>query len=140
MRERWCKECGAKLIVGVNWYPSHQATRKYICNHCFREVNKDTHRRTDALLKRRESVKSREEAIFLLGGKCVRCGFSDMRALCIDHINGSGRKARRSIGNSRYYETILNQIKDGSHDYQCLCVNCNVIKARERKEYGRQKY
>ncbi|MBA7533121.1 hypothetical protein ES705_25356 [subsurface metagenome] len=91
-------------------------------------------------MKRRKSVKSREEAIFLLGGKCVQCGFSDIRALCIDHINGSGRQARRSIGNSRYYETILNQIKDGSYDYQCLCVNCNVIKARERKEYGVRKY
>lgn len=135
-----CKDCGVDLVKGINWYPSHQENRKYICNDCFAKVNRERHKQIDAVHKRRRSVRFREEAILLLGGKCVQCGFSDIRALCIDHINGSGRKARRSIGNSRYYEIILNQIKGGSRQYQCLCVNCNMIKARDKSEYGVRKY
>lgn len=135
-----CKDCGVKLVKGQNWYPSQEENRKYICNSCFQKANEETYRHQDALRKRRRSVRFREEAILLLGGKCIRCSFEDIRALCIDHINGGGRLARKSIGNSRYYETVLRQIKDGSRDYQCLCANCNVIKARERKEYGVRKH
>src|SRR6266446_5698640 len=32
----------------------------------------------------------RREVIEHLGGKCVHCGFSDYRALQVDHINGDG--------------------------------------------------
>lgn len=31
-----------------------------------------------------------------LGGKCVHCGFKDIRALQFDHINGDGYKEKRT--------------------------------------------
>ncbi len=135
-----CKDCGVELVKGENWYPSHEENRKYICNACFRKVNKDNHQRVDAIAKRRASVRAREECIALLGGKCKGCGFSDIRALCIDHRNGGGAVDRKRIGNGRYYKTVLELIKAGSQDYQCLCANCNMIKARDRKEYGVRKH
>jgi len=38
--------------------------------------------------------KVRFQIIDLLGGKCVVCGFSDWRALQVDHIKGGGYKER----------------------------------------------
>ena len=105
----------------------------------------------------KESVKrKRAEIVKLLGGKCVRCGFSDSRALQIDHVYGSGRRhagrkhlkqmgkhgCRKNSGiknYSGYLHKILKEIKSGSKDYQLLCANCNWIKRAENKEYGNWK-
>ena len=75
--------------------------------------------------------KIRSEVLCLLGNKCVRCGFSDIRALQIDHIYGCGNKERNS-------QRTSNQLKKGilSHPekYQLLCANCNWIKRHENGE------
>ena len=89
--------------------------------------------------KRQESLK--KELYCLLGNKCVQCGFSDARALQIDHINNDGYEERKllgkldSIGRNKY---ILSQpIKEIRKKYQLLCANCNWIK---RFEHYEQKY
>lgn len=87
-------------------------------------------------LNKKESEKRkiiRNEIIQLFGGKCNLCGFTDIRALQIDHINGTGVKHRNSIG-SRYQKMILIEIKNGSNKYQLLCANCNWIKRTEENE------
>lgn len=83
----------------------------------------------------------RREILGLLGNKCVRCGFSDPRALQIDHVNGGGIGERRKFFNSsgrlvyyQYLQYILEKIKAGSKDYQLLCANCNWIKRAEMRE------
>jgi hypothetical protein len=63
---------------------------------------------------------------------CVKCGFSDMRALCIDHINGGGNKHRNIIKVMIYSWLSLNNYPEG---FQVLCFNCNAIKQAELKEY-----
>jgi hypothetical protein len=66
--------------------------------------------------------------------KCARCGFSDMRALSIDHINGGGRKHTEEIkkqGTIFYRWLIKNGFPEG---FQVLCMNCNYIKKSENKE------
>jgi len=74
------------------------------------------------------------QIIALLGGKC-KCGFSDPRALQIDHVNGHGNKEKREAGSTiTYYNRILKRIKEGSKDYQVLCANCNWIKRHEMRE------
>lgn len=75
----------------------------------------------------------RNELIDLLGGKCVKCGFSDRRALQVDHINGGGYKDCKSMGGMKN-KIILNRVKNGSKEYQLLCANCNWIKRAERGE------
>lgn len=74
----------------------------------------------------------RKKILFLLGGKCNKCGFSDERALQIDHINGDGYKERRQ-GVARK-NTIINEIIIGKKRYQLLCANCNWIKRFENNE------
>jgi len=75
--------------------------------------------------------KNRQKAIELLGGICTRCGFSDPRALQIDHIKGGGGK--EILAHSSDY--IARRICRGeSEDYQLLCANCNWIKRVENNE------
>lgn len=62
---------------------------------------------------------------------CVNCGFDDIRALSIDHINNDGAKQRKS-GVLRIYNWLVeNNYPEG---YQTLCMNCQWI-----KKYNNQK-
>lgn len=63
--------------------------------------------------------------------KCVRCGFSDIRALSIDHINGGGTKHTKEIKKSLYYWLKEKGYPQG---YQVLCMNCQFIKKAENRE------
>ena len=76
----------------------------------------------------------RSAALAALGNKCVHCGFTDLRAMQIDHINGGGRKERFDVfGTSprKLYKAVIN---DDGNKYQLLCANCNQIKRIEKGE------
>ena len=62
---------------------------------------------------------------------CVRCGFNDLRALSIDHINGGGNKHRKEEGyGSNFYGWLIkNKFPDG---FRTLCMNCQWITRQER--------
>lgn len=61
---------------------------------------------------------------------CVKCGFDDIRALSIDHINkDEGKRVRASCGFYRWLEN--NNYPKG---YQTLCMNCQFIKRQEDLE------
>ena len=68
--------------------------------------------------------------------KCVKCGFDDIRALSIDHVNGDGADHRRNNkytrGNHMYEWLIKNNFPNG---FQTLCMNCQLIKRQENKEF-----
>jgi hypothetical protein len=67
-------------------------------------------------------------------GVCVRCGFGDIRALTIDHINGGGNDHRRAVCHSHFY----NWLKKNNYPlgFQVLCMNCQRIKMHENEEWG----
>ena len=66
---------------------------------------------------------------------CADCGFDDIRALTIDHINGGGSQHRKRI-NGYHIPAWLR--KNGYPEgYQVLCMNCQFIKKAEGKEYGK---
>lgn len=64
---------------------------------------------------------------------CVKCGFSDVRALSIDHINGDGWKERHLGGGINLYCKLI--AGDYPEGYQTLCMNCQFIKREENREY-----
>jgi hypothetical protein len=73
--------------------------------------------------------------------KCVKCGFSDLRALSIDHINGEGNKHRKELkihggGGSNFYDWLVR--KNFPSGFQVLCMNCQFIKRVENNEYHRR--
>jgi hypothetical protein len=60
--------------------------------------------------------------------KCANCGFDNIDALSIDHINNDGCKQRKKIkreGGSFYQWLKTNNFPVG---YQVLCMNCQIIK------------
>lgn len=74
-----------------------------------------------------------------LGGKCVRCGFDDPRALQIDHINGNAKddqNNRHQYGGIRIFRLRKMSDEELRSTYQLLCANCNWIKRSENKEWG----
>ena len=70
---------------------------------------------------------------------CIKCGFSDIRALQFDHINGKGGKLNLKLWNHRsltekaigYY---IMHPDEARKMFQVLCANCNWIKRSDNNE------
>lgn len=84
-------------------------------------------------LQKKANRKLRQTAIRALGGSCQVCGFSDWRALEIDHIDGGGAQERKRIGNHGVLRKIVRGEIEG---YQLLCGNCHAILTYERKQWN----
>lgn len=85
-----------------------------------------------------ERQRLKREVVDAYGEKCP-CGYSDIRALCIDHIQGGGcEELRLKTGSELYRWLRKNQYPEG---FQTLCCNCNLIKAIDGKElHGKEWY
>lgn len=62
---------------------------------------------------------------------CVKCGYSDTKALSLDHIDNTGAKERkqcRTTGWQFYLKLKNNGYPKG---YQTLCMNCQWVKREE---------
>jgi len=72
---------------------------------------------------------ARKAVVDALGGKCIKCGFTDIRALEVHHKNGGGTHERKTYGNGasvndyRYYRGLLKHLTD----LELLCSNCHSI-------------
>lgn len=90
-------------------------------------VNKNQYRRD-------RDKKLRLAAIDLLGGKCCQCGFSDLRALQFDHVNGGGSQDRKTGNVSHIALDVIKHFEEETNKYQLLCANCNWIKRHVNNE------
>ena len=96
-------------------------------------------KRKNALSK----IRWREQRVALLKqvGKgvleCIKCSFSDIRALQVDHVNGGGMA---EVRNSKFRnpERYAKHIAKNPKNYQLLCANCNWIKKYENKEHKKR--
>ena len=68
--------------------------------------------------------KLKAELYNIFGKRCVQCGFDDVRALQLDHINGGGAQERRGKTAAQVWRNAINN----PEGYQMLCANCNSIK------------
>ena len=82
---------------------------------------------------RRAKYRLREKLAEVFGRLCVICGFSDTRALTLDHILNNGAEERREIGERGVYYRALKP--KHQHEYRVLCMNCQFI---TRHDGGRQ--
>lgn len=80
-------------------------------------------------------LRCRLKALDILGSSCSVCGFSDFRALEIDHINGNGQREREVGFHSRTMHLFIIANPDqAKKKYQVLCANCNRIKKHDKDE------
>ena len=105
----------------------YSSEKKKIYDRKWSKRNKEYHRKY--------RMKVRNVVIELLGGKCKNCGFSDTRALQIDHINGGGFKERKELGGgTTINRQAIKSFGRGENKFQLLCANCNWIKRYENNE------
>jgi hypothetical protein len=103
------------------------AEDKKAYNDAYRKRNRQILRDKGKVYRRELKQKVLER----YGTFCQICGYKDIRALQIDHINNNGAEERRSLGGQnvsgwRFYQYLVtNGLPDG---YQTLCANCNMIK------------
>lgn len=80
--------------------------------------------------QRRETAKA--DVFTALGNCCARCGFADIRALQIDHVNDDGYKFKiERLDWVKYTRHVMASLDSGR--FQLLCANCNWIKKAERE-------
>lgn len=123
-----CVSCWEKLV-------RNKTSKRKKWQKKYRTLNADKIRKNN---NKYDNIK-RKEIIELLGGKCKRCGFDDIRALQIDHVNGGGYKEMKSIHSRERLRLVVESIKNKENKYQLLCANCNWIKRYEdkaKKELG----
>lgn len=80
---------------------------------------------------REAKIELKQEVLNVYGTSCASCGFSDVRALQIDHIDNDGNIERASLGGKNFSgHTFYRWLKknDWPVGYQTLCANCNTIK------------
>jgi hypothetical protein len=124
-----CRACGNE--AGRKWKKEWYENNKK--ESYLRSVKyKVEHRQRVRELACLSNNKKRLAIIAFLGDSCVKCGFSDWRALQIDHVNGGGVKEYKEI--KRCTSIFYKRIKSHKEKYQLLCANCNWIKRYENNE------
>ncbi len=122
------------------WYQNHKdepGFKKVTSEYAHKYYLK--HRGEKLLYHKERWLKHRMILINYFGGKCERCGFSDYRALQIDHINGGGSREMRNLVILKAPLRYLERIKKNRGEYQLLCANCNWIKKYENKETAKKR-
>lgn len=126
--QSYCKECG--LVMSNRYYQQNLEAERL-------QARERYHQNPSRQRVEREAIKA--EVLTHYGGgtlACVRCGFSDIRALSIDHISGNGTEEKKRLGRAgtEFYRWLRQNLYPKG--YQTLCMNCQFIKREENKEYN----
>lgn len=68
--------------------------------------------------------------ILRLGGHCRRCGFGDIRALELNHIDRS-RKLRPKVRYPNHILVRMSDLRQNEDNFEILCANCHRIETHE---------
>jgi hypothetical protein len=120
-----------RLATKRAYYHAHYKEKASLYRRQYYVRNKEKEKSYN--LKHRRSL--RPKLIALLGQKCAKCGFSDERALVLDHIKGGGMK-EINVFDSNYlmYVYYIDHPTVARRKLQVLCANCNSIKRYENGE------
>lgn len=128
MNKKKCPSCN-RITPLKDFHPNCP-----VCRFCKAKI----YRKLKRQQRSAKTAELRKEAMDKLGGVCLFCGFSDIRALQFDHVEGGGNQHLKGLPTYRYYQSII----DGSIDVkiQLLCSNCNWIKRVENNEVRTTQY
>ncbi len=123
-RQSWCRTC-------KNDYRRERRRLKIGCN-----ANEyENYRKQHLITCRRRNTSYRQVVIehYSPNVCCSKCGFNDIRALSIDHINGNGALHRKELGNKNIYQWLVEN--NFPSNFQILCMNCQFIKRHKENKY-----
>lgn len=141
MDKKYCPRCKeTKLILDFYIYRGRPDSLHYWCKKCVNQYNRNyrkTHKDSYNAWRKQRREKYKLDTLTYYGkGKpvCVRCGFDDIRALSIDHIDNGGGQHRLGVGRygSGFYPWL--EREGYPEGYQTLCMNCQFIKKEEMGE------
>jgi hypothetical protein len=118
-RDKTCKNCGKACEIR---YCSPECQKSYWNKH------------GGAIHKHPKNWKRKIDLLRSLGGKCSICGFDDVRALDIDHVDPA-TKVKAKTGYSwgrRFKDWTAN-----AGNLRILCANCHRLHTWEQRGYGR---
>lgn len=118
------------MLLGLSKEEKRTLSQGLYASHHHKSMRETSHRTRMRLKNKVLSYYSSGKPV------CARCGFDDIRALSIDHINSNGGVHRKELsrsarGSGFYWWLKLNGFPDG---YQVLCMNCQWIKRTEQDE------
>jgi len=110
------------------WYSDNLENARKMKRERMREYRKQN---PEKYRKQSRQAKSKlKSKIFdMYGYSCVKCGFSNIKALTLDHINNDGAIDRKKHGERGVYLRAL--IPENKKEFQILCMNCQFIKRYE---------
>jgi hypothetical protein len=76
---------------------------------------------------------NRNKVYAAYGNKCACCGITERMFLTVDHVNNDGCSERKKglyTNGSQFYEWLVKH--NFPKNYQLLCYNCNLGKARNK--------
>lgn len=131
-----CVICG-EIFIRVN----NQKTCSNECSEILAKKNKKKYYENNREYYRVKGntwkLMRRTKLIRFLGGVCVHCGFDNIQALEIDHIDGGGnRDVKRCGTNTKMYIFYLEHPEVAKTHLQVLCSNCNSIKRYENRVHS----
>ena len=99
----------------------------------WRKKNRDKFKAYNDRFRKNRIMEWRQELLHKLGGKCIKCGFKDIRALQFDHIKSNGSIERKGKNTDYLLKEWLKDT-DIHKKIQVLCANCNWIKRYTNNE------
>ena len=113
------------------------------CNQIKRHINNEY--RKPSILKISQNNNERFRMLRLqlfniIGMNCIRCGYSKIEALQLDHINSDGREDRNRFSATKFLKYYISNPQEARNKLQTLCANCNYLKRYENKEFVKPKY
>ncbi len=115
-----CKYCGADCQTR---FCSKSCQKLY-----WDKNGHDIYQRNNRYWKRKLAI------IESLGGKCVKCGFSDHRAIDINHIDPSTKVRPR--GGQYTWSRRFKDWDANAGNLELLCANCHRLHTWEQRGFG----
>jgi hypothetical protein len=136
-----CRACGVDKPV-TDFYQTRKARSAdgygYQCRLCIRtgcEAWRIANREASAAHRLKYAHGLKEQVFAKYGEACASCGFSDRRALQLDHVHDDGAAERHPRGRDGWMVSRVTiwkrAIEDQTGRYQILCANCNTIKSAD---------
>lgn len=110
------------------WYWANHDRAKALKRDAMRRMRASDPQRARNI-GRRARAKQRDRLLALYGTVCAICGFSDRRALTLDHIQRNGNAERAQFGERRVYAKALAEFRPDL--YRTLCMNCQFVTRSE---------